>query len=129
MDDRPEKFNCLLQRFQFLESLELASSELKSVSQVLKKLSANMHAVSHFDYGLSKHQLAGMLVDVGSCNKTLFRSNYQYCQSPCWVPFDIYMENTMDSKQIPTKSAVDVLTGTSFERVFIGFIFACCYCL
>lgn len=123
MYDRPEKFNCLLQRFQFLESLELASPELKSVNQVLTKVSANIRGVSHFDYCLSKHQLVGMLVDVGSC-KTFLRCNYRTCQSPCWVPFDIYMENAMDSRQIPTKSAIDVLTGKSSESVFIGFIFA-----
>ncbi|MED6194755.1 hypothetical protein PIB30_031508 [Stylosanthes scabra] len=106
----PEKFNCLLQRFHFLESLELASSELKSVCQVLKKVSANIRAVSHFDYGLSKNQFVGKLLDVGSQNMTSLRFNYSYCQSPCWVPFDIYMENAMDSKQIPTKSAIVVLT-------------------
>ncbi|KAK7394915.1 hypothetical protein VNO78_15456 [Psophocarpus tetragonolobus] len=105
----PEKFNCLQQRLQFLESLELASSELKSVNQVLTKVSANIRGVSRFDYCLSKHQLVGMLVDVGSC-KTLLRCNYRFSQSPCWVPFDIYMENAMDSRQIPTKSAIDVLT-------------------
>ncbi|KAK7340098.1 hypothetical protein VNO77_20792 [Canavalia gladiata] len=105
----PEKFNCLHQRLQFLESLELASSELKLVNQVLTKVSANIRGVSNFDYQLSKHQLVGMLVDVGSC-KTSLRSNYRFCQSPCWVPFDIYMENAMDSRQIPTKSAIGVLT-------------------
>ncbi|XP_027352449.1 mediator of RNA polymerase II transcription subunit 33A-like isoform X2 [Abrus precatorius] len=105
----PEKFICLQQRLQFLESLDLASSELKLVNQVLKTVSANTRGVSHFDYCLSKHQLVGMLLDVGSC-KTSLRCNYKFCQSPCWVPFDIYMENAMDSRQIPTKSAIDVLT-------------------
>nr|KYP42378.1 hypothetical protein KK1_036207 [Cajanus cajan] len=83
----PEKFNCLQQRLQYLESLELASSELKLVNQVLTKVIANIRGVSCFDFCLSKHQL-----------------------SPCWVSFDIYMENAMDSRQIPTKSAIDVLT-------------------
>ncbi|KAK7294927.1 hypothetical protein RJT34_17826 [Clitoria ternatea] len=105
----PEKFNCLQQRLQFLDSLELASSELKLVNQVLTKVSANIRGVSHFDYCLSKQQLAGMLVDAGSC-KTSLRCNYRSCEAPCWVSFDIYMENAMDSRQIPTKSAVDVLT-------------------
>lgn len=99
----PEKFNCLQQRLQFLESLELASSELKSVNQVLTKVSASIRGVSRFDYCLRKHQLVGML-------KASLRCNYRFCQSPCWVPFDIYMENAMDSRQIPTKSAIDVLT-------------------
>ncbi|CAJ1813668.1 unnamed protein product [Sphenostylis stenocarpa] len=106
---RPEKFNCLQQRLQFLESLELASSELKLVNQVLTKVSANIRGVYHYDYCPSKHRLVGMLVNLGSC-KTPLRCNYRFCQSPCWVPFDIYMENAMDSRQIPTKSAIDVLT-------------------
>nr|XP_027188306.1 mediator of RNA polymerase II transcription subunit 33A-like isoform X2 [Cicer arietinum] len=45
-----------------------------------------------------------MLADVGSCT-TLLRCNYR----SCWIPFDIYMENAMDSRQIPIKSAIDVL--------------------
>ncbi|KAG2404470.1 Mediator of RNA polymerase II transcription subunit 33A REF4-related 1 protein [Vigna angularis] len=106
---RPEKFNCLQQRLQFLESLELASSELKLVNQVLTKVSANMRGVSHFDYSLSKHRLVGTLINMGSC-KIPLKCNYRFCQSPCWVPFDIYMENAMDSRQIATKSAIDVLT-------------------
>lgn len=105
----PEKFNCLQQRLQYLESLELVSSELKLVNQVLTKVIANIRGVSCFDFCLSKHQLVRMLVDVGSC-KTSLRYNYRFCQSPCWVSFDIYMENAMDSRQIPTKSAIDVLT-------------------
>lgn len=106
MFDRPENFNCLLQRLQFLESLELASSELKLVNQVLTKVSAKIRGVSHFDYCLNKHQMVRMLADVGSCT-TLLRCNYR----SCWIPFDIYMENAMDSRQIPIKSAIDVLKG------------------
>lgn len=105
----PEKFNCLRQRLQFLESLELGSSELKLVNPVLTKMSANIRGVSNFDYCLNKHQLVGKLVDVGPC-KTLLRYSYRSFQSPCWVPLDIYMENAMDSRQIPIKSSIDVLT-------------------
>jgi hypothetical protein len=108
MFDRPENFNCLLQRLQFLESLESASSELKLVNQVLRKVSAKIRGASHFDYSLNKHQVVGMIVDVGSC-KTLLKCKYR----SCWVPFDIYMENAMDSRQIPIKSAIEVLTGKS----------------
>lgn len=106
--DRPENFNCLLQRLQFLESLDLASSELKVVNQVLRKVSAKIRGVSHFDYSLNKHQVVGISVDVGPC-KTLLKCNYR----SCWIPLDIYMENAMDSRQIPIKSAIEVLTGKS----------------
>ncbi|KAI9074293.1 hypothetical protein K1719_043778 [Acacia pycnantha] len=105
----PEKFNCLLQRIRFLESAELPCSELKLSKPVLKKIFANIRRVSDFEFHLNRHQLVGILVDVGSFN-SLIRCSYSSRQSPCWIPFDIYMENAMDSKQLPTKSATDVLT-------------------
>ncbi|XP_028764479.1 mediator of RNA polymerase II transcription subunit 33A isoform X2 [Neltuma alba] len=105
----PEKFNCLLQRIRFLESPELPCSELKLANPVLTKVLSNIHRVSDFEFHLDKNRLVGILVDVGSFN-SLLRCNYSSRQSPCWVPFDIYMENAMDSKQLPTKSAIDVLT-------------------
>ncbi|CAI8612987.1 unnamed protein product [Vicia faba] len=110
----PENFNCLVQRLQFIESLELASSELKLVNQVLRKVSAKLRGVSHFDYSLNKHQVVGMILDGGSC-KTLLKCNYK----SCWVPFDIYMEHAMDSRQIFIKSAIDVLTeGIKTYQIF-----------
>ncbi|XP_050912341.1 mediator of RNA polymerase II transcription subunit 33A isoform X2 [Lathyrus oleraceus] len=114
MFDRPENFNCLVQRLQFIESLELASSELKLVNQVLRKVSAKLRGVSHFDYSLNKHQVVGMILDGGSC-KTLLKCNYK----SCWVPFDIYMEHAMDSRQIFIKSAIDVVTeGIKTYQIF-----------
>ncbi|KAF7845181.1 mediator of RNA polymerase II transcription subunit 33A-like isoform X1 [Senna tora] len=86
-----------------------ASSELKLANKVLTKVSANIRRVFDFEFLLNKHQLVGTLVGVGS-SKTLLSCKYSSCQSPCWVPFDIYMENIMDYKQLPTKSAIDVLT-------------------
>lgn len=109
-----------MQRLQFIESLELASSELKLVNQVLRKVSAKLREVSHFDYSLNKHQVVGMILDGGSC-KTLLKCNYK----SCWVPFDIYMEHAMDSRQIFIKSAIDVLTGKSLMG-FIRFVSSCC---
>ncbi|XP_054780626.1 mediator of RNA polymerase II transcription subunit 33A-like isoform X2 [Prosopis cineraria] len=105
----PGHFNCLLQRIQYLESPELPCSELKLANPVLTKVFANIRRVSDSEFHLNKHQLVGILVDVGSFN-SLLRCSYSSCQSSCWVPFDIYMENAMDSKQLPTKSAIDVLT-------------------
>ncbi|XP_058737188.1 mediator of RNA polymerase II transcription subunit 33A-like isoform X2 [Vicia villosa] len=113
MFNMPENFNCLVQRLQFIESLELASSELKLVNQVLRKVSTKLRGVSHFDYSLNKHQVVGMILDGGSC-KTLLKCNYK----SCWVPFDIYMEHAMDSRQIFIKSAIDVLTGIKTFQIF-----------
>ncbi|KAJ7961023.1 Mediator of RNA polymerase II transcription subunit 33A-like [Quillaja saponaria] len=72
----PEKFDLLLQKLQFLESHELASSESKSASEVLAKLCANIQKVLCFEYHLSKHQFLGMLVDIGS-HKPVLRYNFE----------------------------------------------------
>ncbi|KAH9737118.1 hypothetical protein KPL71_018339 [Citrus sinensis] len=76
----PESFNGLLQRLQFLEANKLESSKLKTVSQLLARLCDNVRNVPSYDYKLNKHS------------------------------FDIFMENSMDGKQLPVTSAIIVLT-------------------
>ncbi|XP_059641819.1 mediator of RNA polymerase II transcription subunit 33A-like isoform X2 [Cornus florida] len=92
-----------------LEAHKLASPNLKSANQFLVKLSANIQRALDFECQLNKHQLTGMLIDIGSCKPS------PCCDSgsgrfACWVPFDIYMENAMDGKQLPVTSAIDILT-------------------
>ncbi|KAB1224692.1 Mediator of RNA polymerase II transcription subunit 33A [Morella rubra] len=105
----PEKFNGLLQRLQFLEANELVYPHLDSGNKLLAKLSANIQKALGFEYQLNKRQLIGMLVDIGS-RKPVSCLNPEFGQSACWVPYDIYMENAMDGKELPIKSGVDVLT-------------------
>jgi hypothetical protein len=127
LPERPERFNGLLQRLWFLEANELLSPDLNSANQLLAKLSANIHRVLGFQYQLDKRHIIGMLVDIPSCKPApCFHSGFS--RSACWVPFDIYMENTMDGKQLPIKSAVDVLTGYSLEEYTLNlFLFNFCY--
>ncbi|KAE9447513.1 hypothetical protein C3L33_20589, partial [Rhododendron williamsianum] len=108
---RPEKFDGLLQRMQFLEAHKQASPNLKSAYQLLVKLSANIQRAMGFQYQLHKHQLIGKLIDVRSCKPVPFCNSVSGWLA-CWVPFDIYMENAMDGKQFPVTSAIDILTET-----------------
>ncbi|XP_057971679.1 mediator of RNA polymerase II transcription subunit 33A-like [Malania oleifera] len=105
----PEKFDGLLQRMRFLEAHKFTSSNVNSANQLLVRLCANIHGVVGFEYQLNKHQLIGMLIDIGS-SKSAFRCNLEAGQSACWVPFDIFMENAMDGRQLPATSFIDILT-------------------
>ncbi|XP_058075235.1 mediator of RNA polymerase II transcription subunit 33A-like isoform X2 [Magnolia sinica] len=105
----PEKFNGLLQRLQFLESHKSTSPNLKSASQILVRLSANIQRALHWEYQLNKRHTVGMLIDIGSCSLASFHS-FRVGQAACWLPFDMYMENAMDARQLPATSACDILT-------------------
>ncbi|XP_040372606.1 mediator of RNA polymerase II transcription subunit 33A isoform X2 [Rosa chinensis] len=103
----PEKFNGLLQRLRFLEARQFASSDLNSAVQLLARLSVQLQRVLGFEYQLNKRQLIGVLLDIGS-QKPPFHFNSGFGPSTCWVPLDIYMENTMDGKQLSIKSAINI---------------------
>ncbi|OMO77508.1 hypothetical protein COLO4_25124 [Corchorus olitorius] len=109
----PEKFNGLLHKLHFVEANNLVSSSLKSANQNLARLFANVKQIPSFEYQLKKHWFIGMLMDVGSC-KPVSCCNFGPIQSACWVPFDIYMENAMDGKQLSVKSAIVLLTETIY---------------
>ncbi|KAJ4832513.1 hypothetical protein Tsubulata_000069 [Turnera subulata] len=104
-----ENFNGLLQRLRYYEANKLASPCIKSAEKLLEKVSANIYRAHHFEYQLNKRQLIWRLVDARPCQ------HMSYCnsgsgQSACWVPFDIYLENVMDGKQLLIRSAIAVLT-------------------
>lgn len=119
---RPEKFNGLLQRLQFLKAHQLASSDLKPGIQLLARFFANIQRVLEFEYRLNKRNLNGMLINVGS-HKPVSHWDSKSGRSACWIPLDIYMENAMDGKQLPIKSATDVLAGKLHEEEYDKFIF------
>lgn len=106
-----EKFNGLIQRLSFYEGNKLTSPSLNSTSELLERVSANIHRVYQFEYQLNKRQLIWMLVDVRPCQH-MSSCNSSSGQSACWVPFDIYMENVMDGKQLLIRSAIAALTET-----------------
>ncbi|KAL5974893.1 hypothetical protein ACLOJK_031567 [Asimina triloba] len=107
---RPEKFNGLLQRLQFLEAHKSTSPNLTSVNQILVRLSANIQRPLRWEYQLNERQTVRALIDVGSCSFSYYH-NFGSSQSACWFPFDMYMENAMDGRQLPSTSAADIITG------------------
>ncbi|KAL2509777.1 Mediator of RNA polymerase II transcription subunit 33A [Forsythia ovata] len=115
----PEKFNGLLRKMEFLEARSL-SPNLKTLSQLLSKLSTNIHGALVLECQLSKHQLIGALMDNGSCKLASPRHSVAG-RFNCWVAFDICMEDAMDGKQFPVTSAIDILKETiSTLQVFNG---------
>ncbi|KAJ9185518.1 hypothetical protein P3X46_005145 [Hevea brasiliensis] len=107
----PEIFNGLLQRLLFYKANKLVSSNMESANQLLERLSANIQRVYDFEYQLNRHQIIQMLVDIKP-SKPISYCNSESGQSSCWVPFDIYMENAMDGKQLHIRPSVAILTET-----------------
>ncbi|XP_022887125.1 mediator of RNA polymerase II transcription subunit 33A-like isoform X3 [Olea europaea var. sylvestris] len=115
----PEKFNGLLRKMEFLEAHRL-SPNLKPLSQLLSKLSTNIHRTSVLECQLNKHQLIGAFLDNESC-KLASPCHSVAGRFNCWVAFDICMEDAMDGKQFPVTSAIDILKETIITlQVFNG---------
>ncbi|PIA59704.1 hypothetical protein AQUCO_00400539v1 [Aquilegia coerulea] len=104
----PEKFNGLLQRLQFLEANRVASSNIKSASQVLARLFGNIQRIRGLENHLNKRHLINVLFNTGPCS-SVSCSDFGTTQAACWLPFDIYMETAMDGRQLPATSAIDIL--------------------
>lgn len=108
--NRPEMFSCLLQRFQFIEIQRSKSPNLICINDILVKISANISKAVDGKFWLNKRQPTIGLDDLAS-RAVNFYPNYVARLPACWVPFDIFMENTMDGKHLYATSAIDILTG------------------
>lgn len=118
--DRPDKFNGLLQRLQFLETCKLPSPNLISAKEVLARLSSNIHKVLAFESDL-KRSFIGMFLDIRSI-KSVPCSDSGSALSACWAPFDICMESAMDARQLPLTSTTAILTG-DLKEFFLSLYF------
>ncbi|MQM19972.1 hypothetical protein Taro_052985 [Colocasia esculenta] len=107
--DRPERFNCLLQRLQLIEIQKSKSQGLILINHILVRLSANIQRTMDDKFQLNKRRAIGGLINVGS-HASKFFTHHAASLPACWVPFDIFMENTMDGKHLYATSAVDILT-------------------
>ncbi|KAJ6839217.1 uncharacterized protein M6B38_316745 [Iris pallida] len=105
----PEKFNLLLQRLQFIEFHQSSSQSLTAVNEILVNLFANIQNAIGEQYLFDKHQLIGVLLDVGPCG-TIYRHRSGTGKTTCWIPFDTFMENAMDGKLLHTISDIEMLT-------------------
>ncbi|XP_068668880.1 mediator of RNA polymerase II transcription subunit 33A-like [Aristolochia californica] len=105
----PEKFKSLLVRLQFLDAHKLTSPNLNSASQLLVRLSSNVQKALAWEYQLNKREMVGLLIDIGSCSLGNF-NNFGADRTTSWIMLDMYMESTMDGKQLPASSAIEILT-------------------
>ncbi|KAJ6790672.1 Uncharacterized protein M6B38_247475 [Iris pallida] len=105
----PEKFNLLLQRLQFIEFHQSASQSQTAVNEILVNLFANIQNAIGEQYRFDKHNLIGVLLDVGPCG-TIYRHRSGPGKTACWIPIDTFMENAMDGKQLHMVSDIEMLT-------------------
>lgn len=111
VNGRPEKFNALLQRLNFIEVHKARTQNLLSVDHILVKLLKNVQEGITGANPLKKHQFLGILLDAGSSSPTSCYSSGTG-RAGCWIPFDIFMETAMDGKNLHAISAIEILTGS-----------------
>lgn len=111
---RPEKFNELVRRILFLKSCELIPEKIMCSKIVLSRLSVNIQKVLVPGCEINSRSFLGRL-NTGRSMVALPFSYSGSVISSCWAPFDIYMENIMDGRQLPTTSTIDKLSGDHNE--------------
>ncbi|KAK9128198.1 hypothetical protein Syun_016995 [Stephania yunnanensis] len=103
----PDKWASLMQRFQFLEDRKMLLFNILETPTMIELLGDMRRALS-FDPHSNKRNIVGALVDLGSCSSASC-CKYRTGLAACWAPFDIYMETSMEAKQLPATSGVDLL--------------------
>jgi len=122
----PEQWSWLCQRTQKLEAYS-SSSNLKIAGELLTQLAGYIQR--SLEYQPSQHQAVRALIDAGS-QTSAFGHNYGLGRASPWLPFDLFMENAMDGKQLPATSAIETLAeltkslqavyGASWQETFLG---------
>lgn len=122
----PEQWSWLRKCSQMLEAHSL-SSNLKIAGELLTQLAGYIQR--SLEYQPSQHRAVRALVDAGS-QTSAFGHNYGQGRASLWLPFDLFMENAMDGKQIPATSAIETLAeltkalqavyGASWQETFLG---------
>ena len=60
------------------------------------------------EYQPSQHQAVRALIDAGS-QTSAFGHNYGLGRASSWLPFDLFMENAMDGRQLSATVAIETL--------------------
>uniref|UniRef100_A0A0E0HCD7 Mediator of RNA polymerase II transcription subunit 33A n=1 Tax=Oryza nivara TaxID=4536 RepID=A0A0E0HCD7_ORYNI len=103
----PENFNILLQRLQLIGALK--SKNFGTAHNLLGSLMMNIRKVVTTGHQLHKGNLLGSIVSTKPCSSAA-RSVFGAGKSSCWIPFDMFMENTMDGRHLDTISSIEALT-------------------
>lgn len=107
---RPEIFEALRQRLQFIEANKSSQHGLTSARHTSFKLFTNIDKVTNGECMLNKLQLHESLLKTWTSGPTTCYSNGAR-RAACWISLDVYMENVMDWKNLQAISAIEVLTG------------------
>eukprot|EP00253_Pinus_taeda_P021926 PITA_21926 len=104
-----------------------SSSNIKIASELLTQLTGYIQR--SLEYQPRQHQAIRTLIDAGS-QTSAFGHNYGLGRSSLWLPFDLFMEDAMDGRQVPATSAIETLAeltkslqaayGTSWQETFLG---------
>ena len=70
----------------------------------------NIQNVISTDYQLDRKRLLGVPVNIQPCSSAVY-SIFGAGKGSCWIPFDMFMENTMDGRHLHAISSVEYLTG------------------
>ncbi|XP_078436898.1 mediator of RNA polymerase II transcription subunit 33A-like isoform X2 [Wolffia australiana] len=105
----PEMFRYFLQRFHFIQTQRTNSPNLLCIDHILAKLSVNISLAIDWKPLVHKRVPPRGLDDLAlrSINAC---PNSVGSLPACWIPFDIFMENTMDGKHLYATSAIDILS-------------------
>ncbi|XP_057816727.2 mediator of RNA polymerase II transcription subunit 33A isoform X2 [Cryptomeria japonica] len=123
-----EQWSGLCQRLQVLEA-HSSSLSLKIDGGLFTQLVGSIQRSLSLDYQPSQHQAIRALIDSGS-RTSAFGHRYGVGRASTWLPFDLFMEDTMDGRQVSAKSTIESLTeltkslqavhGASWQEAFLG---------
>eukprot|EP01018_Ginkgo_biloba_P000531 Gb_17496 [translate_table: standard] len=123
-----EHWNRLFQRLQILEA-HSSSSNSKIASELFAQLTGCIQRCLSQEYQPSQHQAIRTLIDAGS-RTSAFEHNYGAGRAAPWLPFDLFMEDAMEGKQLPATSAIEILSeltkslqavnGASWQETFLA---------
>eukprot|EP00253_Pinus_taeda_P001346 PITA_01346 len=124
----PEQWSGLFQRLKLYESHSSLSNS-KTATESFIQLSCCIQRGLSQEFQPSQHRTIRALIDTES-STSLFEHNHGVGRAASWLPFDMFMEDAMEGKQLPTTSAIDILAelikslqavnGASWQETFLG---------
>ncbi|CAL4899961.1 unnamed protein product [Urochloa decumbens] len=106
----PENFNYLLRKLQLMGALK--SKNVLPAYSMLDSLTMNIQNVMSTRYQLDRSRQLGVLVGTQPCSSSAL-SIFRAGKGSCWVPFDMFMENAMDGRNLHAISSIEFLTELS----------------
>ncbi|TVU18704.1 hypothetical protein EJB05_34815, partial [Eragrostis curvula] len=109
--DRPEYFNNLLQRLHHMGALK--SKNIVLANCMTDSLTNNIQKIISPGYQLGSSRLLGAFVSSHHCSSATCSSIFGPGKGSYWIQFDMFMEYTMDGRQLHAISSIEILTEIS----------------